>query len=91
MTAAAILNFKKCQYLRGGYKYLYHIRWEDILRPRPYRGDHVTKGRNRKLICVTSSDYKSASIIQSRRDSPHHTLLSWQNVCNGGGRHFTFS
>jgi len=51
---AAIFNFGKKYQLRIGQRYLHQISWEDA--PRPCGDDHVTKSRNRKLICVTSSN-----------------------------------
>ena len=57
MTAAAILNFEKNVNNFGLDEDLSHqIIWEDADAPRPCGDDHVTKIRNRKLICVTSSN-----------------------------------
>ena len=55
MAAAAIFNFGKTVNNFGLDKnILKKIIWEYA--PRPCGDDHVTKIRNRKLICVTSSN-----------------------------------
>jgi len=55
MAAAAILNFRKMSIHFGLDKDILHqVIWEDA--PWPCGDDHMTKSRNRKLICVTSSN-----------------------------------
>jgi len=55
MVAAAILNFgKNVNNFKLDKDILHQIIWEDASRRRG--DDHMTKSRNRKLICVTPSN-----------------------------------
>jgi len=54
MAAADIFNLGKMSITADWIKILHQILWEDA--PQPCGDDHVTKSRNRTLICVTSSN-----------------------------------
>jgi len=84
MAAAAILNFGKMSRTPD---YLQQIIWEDA--SRPYRYDHMTKSRNRKLIrltwsserlehkCVDLSDYnRYLNQIWYRAQAPHYINMA---------------
>ena len=90
MAAAAILNFGKLSITPDWIKYLHQILCEDA--SRPCRDDHVTKGRNRKLIPVTSSSerlkhkcvdlsYYNRYLNQIGTDLKFHTVYTpeWSN------------
>ena len=53
MVVAAILNFRKSQYFRIGWKYFHQIWCTDV--SQPYGDDRMNRSRNRKLIRMTSS------------------------------------
>jgi len=69
MAAAAILNFGKNVSFSGlDIDILHHIIWEDA--SRPCEDDQMTKSRNRKLICVTSSNKP----LERKCVVKHHTI-----------------
>ena len=79
MAAADIFNLGKMSITADWIKILHQILWEDA--PQPCGDDHVTKSRNRTLICVTSSNERLKDKCVDLSDYPNlvqntNTILS---------------